>query len=161
VNEKDLSKALLHLDATDLASVSDPLKLTRNVLERDRRRVRRLTVLTVGLWLLAAGLILLDLINFGLIFPAQEHRWRQVQAGDVGDVERDAIQHQLLEAFEIATVLIGFSVAIMAVAALCSVLLILASRRATLRQVNASLLELSEQLKRLHRKQGAGTAGPA
>ena len=34
-------------------------------------------------------------------------------------------------------------------AALSTVLLVLASRRATLRQINASLLEISEQLKQL------------
>jgi hypothetical protein len=34
-------------------------------------------------------------------------------------------------------------------AAICTVLLILLSRRATLRQINASLLEISEQLKQL------------
>jgi hypothetical protein len=34
-------------------------------------------------------------------------------------------------------------------AAICTVLLTLLSRRATLRQINASLLEISEQLKQL------------
>jgi hypothetical protein len=39
-------------------------------------------------------------------------------------------------------------------AAVCTVSLIVASRRATLRQVNARLAEISEQLKALAPKQG-------
>jgi hypothetical protein len=45
--------------------------------------------------------------------------------------------------------LISFSVAVLALAALGTVLLIFASRRATLRQVNASLMVIGEQLKQL------------
>ena len=159
MNEKELSNALLNVDATDLASVPDARRLTWNVLERDRRRVGLLTALTVGVWLLAAALILFDLVVFGLIFPAQAHSWHDVETGKGTQAERDAIQHQLLVAFEMGTLVIGFSVAVMAVAALCTVFLIRASRRATLRQVNASLLEISEQLKQLRRTEG-GVAGP-
>jgi len=159
VNEIELGKALLNMSATELAAVPDTQGLTQKVLERDRRRVRRLTGLTAGVWLLATALILLDLVNFGLIFPAQAHSWRDIEAGNGTQAERDAIQHQLLVAFEMGTLVIGFSVAVMAIAALCTVFLILASRRATLRQVNASLLVISEQLRQARLGSGGGPAG--
>jgi hypothetical protein len=75
-------------------------------------------------------------------------------AGKGTPAERDALQHQLVESFEMGTLVIGFSVLVMAVAALCTVLLILASRRATLRQVNASLLVISEQLRQARGRLG-------
>jgi hypothetical protein len=45
-------------------------------------------------------------------------------------------------------------------AAVCTVLLILLSRRATLRQVNASLVEISEQLKQLRQVPPSEPRGP-
>src|SRR5438270_7916759 len=107
MNEKELGKALLNVNATELASVPDAQGLTQKVLERDRRRVGRLTVLTVGVWLLAAALILLDLINFGLILPAQAKLWEMEAKG--AQAEHDNLQHQLVISFEMATLCIGFS----------------------------------------------------
>jgi hypothetical protein len=162
VNEKELGKALLNVSATELAAVPDAQGLTQKVLERDRRRVRLLTGLTVGVWLLAAALILLDLIGFGFILPAQAHlwgTWTAIENGKGAQAERDALQHELVVWFEMGTLVIGFSVLVMAVAALCTVFLILASRRATLRQVNASLLVISEQLRQARPGSGGGPAG--
>ena len=53
MSEKELGKALLDLDALALAGVPDARQQTWRVLERDRRRVRRLTDLTVAVWVLA------------------------------------------------------------------------------------------------------------
>jgi uncharacterized membrane protein YjgN (DUF898 family) len=147
MNEKELGRALLNVSATELAAVPDAQGLTQKVLERDRRRVRLLTGLTVAVWLLAAALILLDLVGFGFILPAQAHLREMTAAGKGTQAERDELQHQVVISFEMGTVVIGYSVLVMAVAALCTVFLIMASRRATLRQVNASLLVISEQLR--------------
>jgi hypothetical protein len=147
MNEKELGKALLNVSATELAAVPDAQGLTQKVLERDGRRVRLLTVLTVAVWLLAAALILLDLVWFGFILPAQAHLREMTTAGKGTQAERDELQHQIVKSFEMGTLVICFSVLVMAFAALCTVLLIQASRRATLRQVNASLLVISEQLR--------------
>jgi hypothetical protein len=51
-------------------------------------------------------------------------------------------------------VLIALSVAIMAVATLATVILILVSRRATLRHINAGLVEIGEQLKQVRQPPG-------
>ena len=149
MSEKELGKALLRLDALDLAAVPEARQQVWRVLERDRRRVRFLTILTTAIWLLAVALILTVLVNFGLIFPAQAKLVHDIEAGSVTPAQHDEAQRLLLMAFEKGTLVIAFSVTVLAVAAFCTVLLILASRRATLRQVNASLAEISEQLKQL------------
>ena len=53
--------------------------------------------------------------------------------------------------FQMVTVGVAFSVGLTCLAVLASVMLSRASRRATLRQINASLLEISEQLKELRK----------
>jgi hypothetical protein len=50
---------------------------------------------------------------------------------------------------EKTTAVVAISVAVLALAALGTVFLVFASRAATIRQVNATLVEISEQLKRL------------
>jgi uncharacterized membrane protein YbhN (UPF0104 family) len=154
MSEHELGKALLQLDATALAAVPEVHHLTWKVLERDRRRVRLLTGLTVLVWLLAAALILVVLVTFGLLFPQQAKLLHDIEAGQVTAAQRDEIQHIHLVAFQMGTLVIAFSVAVLAAAALCTVLLVFTSRRATLRQVNASLLEISEQLKQLRQALG-------
>jgi hypothetical protein len=61
-------------------------------------------------------------------------------------VELQALHFQ---AVEICTLVIAASFAALTLAALCTVLLILASRRVTLHQLNANLAAISEQLKHL------------
>jgi hypothetical protein len=53
--------------------------------------------------------------------------------------------------FRMVTVGITCSIGVLALAAGSTVWLVLATRRATLRQINASLLEISEQLKQLRK----------
>ena len=149
MSDKELRNALLQLDATDLAGVADLKQQTWRVLERDRRRVRWLTLLSIAIWLFAAALILTGLVSFGLVFPQQAKLRQDVEAGNMTAAQRDDVQRMVLMSFQKGTVLIAYSVAIMAVAALFTVLLILVSRRAMLRQMNAGLLEIGEQLRQL------------
>ncbi len=149
MSESELSKALLRLDATNLTGAIDARVETLRVLERDRRRVRRLTVLAVGVWLLAGGLVFTGMVSYGLIMPAQAKLFQDAQAGRLDAAQREAAQRALVVSFMMTNVLVCFSVGVATAAALCTVLLIFASRRATLRQVNASLIQIAEQLKRL------------
>ena len=128
------------------------------ILDRDRRRVRFLTGLTLGVWLFATALIWLVLVKFGLLFPQMAKLRMDVERGAVTAAQREQIMDALLFGFEKGTLVIAFSVAVLGLDALCSVLLSLASRRATLRQINASLIEISAQLKGL---QPGGRPGPA
>jgi hypothetical protein len=158
MSERDLRRSLLNLDAAGLSEVPDVRQQTWSIIERDRRRVRSLTALTLGIWLLATALIWIVLFQFGLLFPQMAKLRMDVERGAVTEAQREKLMDILLLGFEKGTLVIAFSVAVLGLAALCSVLLSLASRRATLRQINASLVEISAQLKGL---QPGGRAGPA
>ncbi len=149
MSEKDLGKALLNLDAGTLGSVPDTRQQTWSILAHDRRRVRFLTTLTVCVWLLSTILVFGGLIGFGIIMPEQAKLMRELQERNFTPAERDEAQRYLLVGFQKGTLMIAFSVAVLSVTAVFTVLLIVASRRATLRHVNASLVEISEQLKGL------------
>jgi hypothetical protein len=143
MTEKELGKALLNLDVAPPPAAPDPRQLTRQILERDRRRIRRLAALATLLWILtAAGIVCLCPFYVMNVAP----RLRAYQAG----------RRQLADDWdawatvgEWAAYWILACIISLLLAALCTVLLILLSRRATLRQINASLLEISEQLKQL------------
>jgi hypothetical protein len=164
MNEKDLGKNLLHLDAVTLTTVPDARQQTWNILARDRRRVRLWTALTVLAWLLAATLVFGGLFGYAIIFPKQGELMDALQEDLFTPAQREQIQLKLLMGFQKGTLLIAFSVAVLSLFALCTVFLILATRRATLRQVNASLIEISEQLKQLRLSPSPtppASAGPA
>jgi len=149
MNERELGRALLNLGTPDSAAALDPRQLTQRILARDRRRVRLLTALTLVLWLLAAALVCIAMVAFGLIVPQQARLHQEVEQGRVAPAERERAQTLLLMGTQKVLVLIGFGVTVLGLAALATVLLVLASRRATLRQINAQLVEISEQLRQL------------
>jgi hypothetical protein len=149
---KELSDALLKLDATQLSGATDVRALTWKILDADRRRVRRWVIVTVALWVVAAIVILGAFVAFGLLFPA--HAKVMQEAG----IPREVVErppeiekmHLILTSFiGKVSFLVAFSVLTLTLATLATLFLILATRRATLRQMNASLIEIGEQLKRL------------
>jgi hypothetical protein len=175
MTEKDLGRALLDLDSSKLAETPATREQTWRILDSDRRRVRRWTIVTVTLWAAALLMVLLMLVAYGLVFPLQaklaQHELAERAAAAPGaapaepgqrTTERELIdldhltpdQRELAKfkaqiAFQMVTVGVTCSVGILALAALSTVFLVLNSRRATLRQINASLLEISNQLKEL------------
>jgi hypothetical protein len=158
MSDRDLALALLRLDATDLIGITDVRQLTSTILERDRRRVRRLTRLTFLIWLLAAGMILIGLINYGLVMPRQAQLLQEHAPGKPPAAGQNELLKAVLVPFEVGTLLLAFSVALMAMAALFTFLLLLTSRQATLRQVSASLIDISEQLRQLRPLPPSATA---
>src|SRR5205085_1982547 len=121
---------------------------TRDVLARDRRRIRRLAMLTAVFWVLTA-VDVVWLVCFYVIQIAP--RLRAYGAG------RAHLQNDWNDWATVgdcgAWSLLAFIFALLAAAA-CTVLLILFSRRATLRQINANLLAISEQLRQLRPSSG-------
>ncbi|HEY1380451.1 MAG TPA: hypothetical protein VGF55_26860 [Gemmataceae bacterium] len=148
MNEKDFGDALLRLDMS-ARPPADARALTDRVLARDRRRVRVLTWLTVGTWLFAAAMVLFLLVAFGLIFPAQAKLKDEKFKDRITPAQREQAERELEVAFKMATVVITFTVGALSLAGLCTLGLVMATRRATLRQVNANLVEITEQLKQL------------
>jgi hypothetical protein len=163
MSEKELGKALLNLDSRQLAAVPDVREQTWKILECDRRRVRRWTVLSVALWAAAILMVLLMLILYGLVFPLQaklagyeevskaaaERQKEFIDLDNLTPQQRDEAKFKAQIMFQMVTVGVTVSVGILGLAAISTVFLVLASRRATLRQINASLLEISQQLKSL------------
>ena len=143
MNEKELAKALLDVDATQLAGGPDPREQTRNIMRRDKFWIRLLVGLTVVLWLAA---IIIFYVTLGLFLPYMA----ESLPSDAAEEMSDAATHM--------TFAIAFAGSIEALmwAALCTILLVLLMRRATLRQVNASLVEISEQLKQLREDLATG-----
>ena len=160
MTEKQLGQALLDLDLSAGAGIADPRQLTHKILSRDERRVRRWTLVTIVLWVLAALMVLWMFIAMALLMPfqAKVHQEMQVREAVEKGVpqvgERRLTDDELKMAQQTAQVFslmitlgVAGSVGMLGLATLSAVLLVLASRRATLRQINASLLEISEQLK--------------
>ena len=77
---------------------------------------------------------------------------------------RQSITESSLAGFQIGIVVISCSVAVLALAALGTFLLVLDTRRATLRQINASLALISQRLERLQElreQRPGGQAAPS
>ena len=132
-------KLMSHESTTRPAS-----EVARAAIQRDRRRVRTLSVATILLWLLSGAGILVFHFGFLIFFlpkinelltrPEESHATRQWA---------DVIYWYA----RLSQPVVSISVAAMVLAASCTVMLIFASRRATLRQVNLSLAQICEQLK--------------
>ena len=150
MSEKELGRALLDLDTHKLAGISDSREQTWKILERDRRRVWWLTALTVTLWAAALLMVLWMLVAMGLLMPLEAHLAQDARQGNrLTPQERAEAQEQAHIMFRMITVGITCSVGLSCLAILASIVLNSASRRATLRQINANLLEISQQLKEI------------
>ena len=148
MTDKDLGSALLALDADKLAG-DDARQQTWKILERDRRRVWWLTAITIALWAGAILMVFGMLVAFGLVFPLQAKLRDPAELARLPPEMRQDAQFKAQIAFQMVTVGVTCSVGILAMAALATICLVIASRRATLRQINASLLEISQQLREL------------
>ena len=147
MNERQLGELLLQLDAGALRDEPDPRRYTEQILRRDRSRVWWLTAGVVGLWGFAMLLILGIMIMLGLLMPMKAHL--RDEGHRMTAEQRAVAERKVDEGMSMMLVLTAFSGGISSAAILLSLLLILSSRQATLRQVNANLLEISEQLRAL------------
>lgn len=149
MTEKELGRILLQGDGTGTATL-DPALLMGVILERARRRVRILAGVTIALWLVAAALLGYLLISFAVDFiPKQKQLQKHVAEGKLEGEKRQAIEAFHLEWLAWGARIGTIAVTFIAVAAIGTVVLISTTRRVTLRQINASLWDISEQLKRL------------
>jgi heme exporter protein D len=143
MSEKEVGKALLNLAMAPTPTAADPRQLTQQILDRDRRRIRLLAGLAALFWILTtAGIVYLCVYYAMIVAP----RLRAYQAGRA-QLEND--WNDWATAGDWAAYWIVACIIALLVAATCTVLLTLFSRRATLRQINASLVEISAQLRQL------------
>ena len=149
MDEHELGEALLRAGAAEDRDLPDARDLSSSVLARDRRRLRTLGGLILALWLAGAAGIGFVLYNLAIYVPAYMRLQMKIEEGGVSMEQRQRIQENNLGGFQIGLSITACSVAILALAALGTFLLVLASRRATLRQVNANLTLISDQLRQL------------
>jgi hypothetical protein len=165
--DKNVGDALLKLN---LSPQSDsPAVQIERIIDEDRRRVKRWTRISITLWIIAAAGALFILIMGAMAFPLiaklvmDEKHAASPAAGD-GKVDAQKsvstakVEESPLEdsntSFTVLAKLVAMCVVIgcaafmvLVFAGLATVLLLLRSRSATLRQINANLLQIAEQLK--------------
>jgi hypothetical protein len=148
MNEKELADKLLKLGDSELSSPTGPRDLTRRVLARDRRRVTALAALAAAFWLGSIVLLYRFMAELlGLYARFQEAGW------PAADPHAAHVYRFLLG--------LAASLEAMGFALLLTMVLLFVSRRASLRQINANLIEISEKLERLEQRTAAFGDGPS
>jgi hypothetical protein len=167
--DKNVGDALLRLDLSPQAD--PPTAQVERIIDSDRLRVKRWTRIAVALWILAAlGAISIFILG-GLVFPMIAKLLMEEQhaatAGKDAPAEKNEIASDktvdaegpldnprtpltvLAKLVAMCMVFGTASFMVLVLAGLATVLLLVRSRTATLRQINANLLQISEQLKRV------------
>ena len=126
----------------------DARAITEKVLRRDHLRVWILGIICVLAWMAVV------MLPWATILPMMAKVVRhQVEVENAASMPRAETPDQRMEylrVVKVGTMATFFSsIAAMFVAAVCTITLVLFSRRATLRQVNARLADISAQLKLL------------
>jgi heme exporter protein D len=141
MTQNDLGQALLKQDQT--ASGPVPRPLTQTILDRDRRRIRVLAGLATLFWILTtAGIVCLRPFYVMMVAP-------RLRAYQLGRAQLANDWNDWVTVGDWAVYWVLACTTSLLLAAVCTVLLVLLSRCATLRQINASLAEISEQLRQL------------
>jgi hypothetical protein len=169
VGKNTLADTLLAIEGSMPGSSAEAREVAKKVMRRDRRRVRILTWLTISFFLLTVlgicGCVYwytLKVLPTRNLFEGSLYK----SVSQIHNLEPDmskyspqtnltldtAVACKILYQIQIAN--LGGTMAlfvVMLAAAVCTILLIRASRRATLRQIQASLLALSEQFDTLQK----------
>jgi hypothetical protein len=161
--KKKLVDTLLAIDSRMPSSSAEGREVAKEVLRRDRRRVRILTWATLGLFLLT---VIGIYWNFHLantqvmtsMWKCQETMFKYKAEG-IELVTLTLLQDLYISEMKSIWVA-SVAVASLLAAAVCTVLLVIATRGATLRQIQSSLLALSEQFDTLRQSlQGGHCSG--
>jgi hypothetical protein len=144
MSDKELGKALLNGETP-----IDLKEITERVVRRDRRRMLFLGVACVVAWMLVVMLPWATIMPMmaKVVSNQEQINSRSVRSTTVEQSEQWNLMVETVREGTIST-FIG-SVASMFFAAVCTVSFIILSRRATMRQVNSRLAEISAQLRGL------------
>jgi hypothetical protein len=163
--DRNVGDALLKLDLTPQSE--PPAAQIERIIDADRRRVRRWTRIAIALWILAALGALGIFVMGGFAFPmiarmVQKAEVEAIQDADAPTMANPNTPFLVLAKLTAMCLVFGTgSFLVLVCAGLATVLLLVRSRSATLRQINANLLQISEQLKRLPPGGTAPTVVPA
>jgi hypothetical protein len=148
MNEQELGKSLLQAVEAEHPGSPEGRRLAAQILNRDRRRTWLLGTATLLLWLIGAGGIAFVLYELAVHVP-EYMAFHGQKTGAVSTQQWQNFQESYMAGFQIGMVVVAGSVAVLALAGLGTFLLVLDTRRATLRQINASLTLISQRLERL------------
>lgn len=155
--DKDVGDALLKLDLSPQDDA--PAVQVERILNADRRRVTRWTRISIALWIVAALGALIIFTMGGLAFPLIA---KLIATRGEGTLENPDTPFLVLAKLTAMCLVFGSaSFVILVCAGLATVLLLVRSRSATLRQINANLLLISDQLKRAASEGAAPGGAPA
>jgi len=147
MNENEIGTGLAKLGA--LRSAEDDRSLARKVRKQDRRRIWLLTGLAALFWAIAsAGVLFVAYVVLFHLYPKQQLVMRDSARRDFSTEQLIEIQASHFRAVEICTLVVAASFIAATLAAICTLALILVSRQATLKQINANLEDMFEQLQR-------------
>jgi hypothetical protein len=157
---KTLGDSLLELDGCTTISTTEGQELAKRIMHRDRWRIRLLIAATIAFFALTViGIFGSFYIFYLKIVPWMDHVMSEMDRHNPAN----AIEHAAAAGYQglYASQMLGFwavfaSLATLLAAAICTVLLIFATRRATLRQIQTGLHLLSEQVERLQHSYQAG-----
>jgi hypothetical protein len=122
---------------------SDARPVAESIVRRERRRVRLWAVATTGLWVLTAAYLLILVFTYlALLHPAVNEF---VTGGEMNDQARQDFAGAIIDWI---WALLWWPITLV-VAAGCTTWFTLASRRATLQQIQASLAQISEHIKQM------------
>ena len=131
----------------------DAKSMAQNVLQRERKRIRMLVALTIGLWVLAA------LVIPAFYLPMRAAVLPKFEQMEKHAAEKDPRLDVHLVAWHVAVSVRAASYAIVGFlsvftltslcAAISTIVLVLTVRRVTLRQMSAQLAQISQQLSSL------------
>jgi hypothetical protein len=134
----------------------DPAALASAALKRNRRHIRALAALTIGLWAITFLLVPSVWMPFAAKMKQEAIVLTGMTDGQRAPVTLDTVTKVVQDALLHIAVVSGIILALITVASLLAasstVWLILMSRRLTLEQVSTGLAQISEQLRQLQSK---------
>src|SRR6476661_6334227 len=140
MNDDDIRAAMHNLDTKVPAVSLDPRQVASRVIKRHQWQIRFLTGIAIFLWLFAAAGVLY--VVYGALwhlYPRQKLLMHDIALGKLTPEKVDALQATHFMVVEAATVVLAVSFIALTLAALCTVMLVFVSRRATLAQINQQL----------------------
>ena len=142
--DKDVGEELLKLDLSPKADA--PANQIERILDADRRYLKRWTRISIALWIFAALGAVVIFVMGGMAFPMIA---KLLAEKGEGTLDNPVTPLTVLAKLNAMCMVLGTgSFVVLVCAGLATVLLLVRSRRATLRQINSNLLLISEQLKR-------------
>jgi hypothetical protein len=153
-DEKHLGRALVGQSPPSAGAIDGKTMLAAG-MKREQSRVRGWTIGAIAMWILVAGL--LGLIHWAalvFVYPKLIHTWTEA-AGLAEDANRE-LTGALATIVQMATAAHIIWAVLLLLASAMTIKLVLASRRATLGQIQASLAEMSEQLRELAQNRNVG-----